>query len=479
MKPQLSEKDLLTEVFQLIETWLNSENDPDKPVLKYRTPAELSEILKLKIDEKGVTRAELLSEIRNYLKYSVRTHHPAYLNQLFGGFNFPAFLGEIITSLTNTSMYTFEVAPVATLMENYLMDKMVSYTGWESGTGSLLTGGSNTNMVAMLLARNTRVTDAKMSGITGQKSLVVLVSEKSHFSMLKAANTIGIGQKAVLKVPVDAEGRMRGAAAESVLQQAMTGGAQPFMICSTAGSTETGSFDAMDEIAEVAEKYGLWHHVDGSWGGSVLLSPARRYMFKGLERADSFSWNPHKMMNIPLICSALLVKGKNVMRDEIQSYDSDYIYHATPDSAYDLGPASLQCGRRVDALKLWLAWKFYGDQGYAARIEKLFDLARYATEIVQSDPTLELMFPTQTLNVNFRYRAPEGVDPDRLNECIRYRMIHTGRAMVNYCFLTTGLSIRLILLNPDLTTEDVTRFFTHFSITAKEVLKEQFQCDVV
>ncbi len=479
MKEQFSEKAILAEVFNMIMAWIEDGKNPDLPVVDYQKPEELKAKLELFIDREGTDQEGLLIEIRKYLKYAVRTNHPRYLNQLFGGVNFPAFIGEIITALTNTSMYTYEVAPVATLMENALMDKMLSYTGWKTGTGSLLTGGSNTNMVAMLLARNTHFKSAKMDGVGTTVKPAVLVSERSHFSMLKAANTIGIGQNAIIKVPLDSNGRMRGEAARKAYDVAVANGFHPFMICSTAGTTETGSFDAIHEISEIAKDYDIWHHVDGSWGGSAILSELRRELFKGLEAADSFSWNPHKMMNIPLICSALLVKENDVMREEIQSYDSDYIYHTSPDSDFDLGPGSLQCGRRVDALKLWLAWKFYGDTGFANRIEHLFELAAFSTTFVEENPNLELLFPTQSLNVNFRFIAPEGVDGDKLNEMIRYRLIHSGRAMVNYCQLEKGLSIRLVLLNPDLEEADLQRFFKDFIQTGREILHKQFQSKAV
>ncbi len=467
-----SQQAILQEVFELINSWIKESEKSDIPLLEYRDPESLIRELDLKISAKGSGDAALLEEVHKYLKYSVKTAHPAYLNQLFGGFNFPGFIGEVITSLTNTSMYTYEVAPVATLMEMALIDKMVSYTGWGSGTGSLLTGGSNTNMVAMLLARNSIFKGAKYTGLSGLPKLAILVSERSHFSMLKGANTIGIGQDGVIKVKIDENGRMRGPQIEEAIAQTRSKGMVPFMICSTLGTTETGSFDAIDEISPIAKKHKLWHHVDGSWGGSIILSKKYQSMFSGLEEADSYSWNPHKLMNIPLICSALLVRDTNVMREEIQSYDADYIYHDTEDGAYDLGPASLQCGRRVDSLKLWLAWKYYGDDGYAKRIEKLFDLASFATLRVENSKHLELLFPTQTLNVNFRYKVPAGIDVDAFNEKVRYRLIHEGKAMVNFCKLDNGLSIRLILLNPDLEETDLARFFDQFEHAATSLLRE-------
>lgn len=472
MKNKNSEKDALARVFDLMNEWISESQDPEAPVIDYHNPEELKKKLALELAPEGSDMDSVVSEIEKYLKYAVKTGHPSYLNQLFGGFNFPAFLGELVTALTNTSMYTYEVAPVATLMEKALMEKMLSYTGWSNGTGSLLTGGSNTNMVAMLLARNVRFPEAKMNGISQTKRPAILVSERSHFSMLKGANTIGIGQNSVIKVAVDENGRMRGSAVKSAYNQAVNEGFAPFIVCSTAGTTETGSFDALAEISDFAQANNLWHHVDGSWGGSSILSEKYRHLFKGLELADSFSWNPHKLMNIPLICSALLVKGENIMREEIQSHDSDYIYHNNSGSEYDLGPSSLQCGRRVDSLKLWLAWKYYGDEGYAARINHLYNLASYCTEFVNENKDLELLFPTQSLNVNFRFRTPEGVDADEFNEKLRYRLIETGEAMVNYCRLPNGLSIRLVLLNPDLTKDDLNRFYSRFLNAGHDLLKQ-------
>lgn len=462
---------LLNEVYALVDQWVDESAGGRQPVIDFHLPEELKQKLNLSLGHPGGADA-VRESIADYLRYAVRTAHPAYLNQLFGGYNLPAYLGEVVTAATNTSMYTYEVAPVATLMELEVIDKMRSYTGWNSGTGAMMTGGSNTNMVAMLLARNAIFQDAKMEGITGLPKLAVLVSERSHFSMLKAANTIGIGQHGVVKVSLDAQGRMRREGLEQALKETIAKGYMPFMVCSTAGTTETGSFDHIAEVSEFAQSHQMWHHVDGSWGASIVLSEKRRHLFEGLEHADSFSWNPHKLMSIPLVCSVLLVKDPDIMREQIQSHDAGYIYHEDDTSDYNLGPSSLQCGRRVDVLKLWLSWKYHGDEGYSNRIEHLFALAELATSIVEEDALLESMFPLQTLNVNFRVKVPEGVDIDRFNQDLRYRLIRLGKTMVNYCRLDSGLSLRLILLNPDLQEKDVLHFFEVVRTEAMAMLAE-------
>jgi glutamate/tyrosine decarboxylase-like PLP-dependent enzyme len=254
-----------------------------------------------------------------------------------------------------------------------------------------------------------------------------------------------------VKVKVDERGRMRGTAVVQALEEILKKGMVPFMVCSTAGTTETGSFDAIDEISDLAEKHGLWHHVDGSWGGSLILSDKYQSFFKGLERADSFTWNPHKLMSVPLTCSAFMTKNKGVMKREIQSNDADYIYHDYDNSEYDTGPVSLSCGRRVDSLKLWLSWNYWGEDGYRARVEKCINLA---------------------LNVNFRFVVPDAIDADDFNKKLRYNLVQTGKAMVNFCTLESGLSIRLVLLNPDLNTSDIDRFFERFISAGQVILQE-------
>ena len=272
MNSAQSDQDTLSEVFELVEKWMAESRLPDTPVVDYMSPKELKSKLNLEIPGSGEGNQGMLNQIKDYLRYSVKTGNPAYLNQLFGGIGFPGFVGEVITALTNTSMYTYEVAPVATLIEKALIEKMLSYTGWGSGEGIFTSGGSNSNLYAMLLARNSIFVNAKKEGITALPKLVILASERSHFSLLKGANTIGIGQNGVEKVQLDKNGRMRGEALSAAIERVVKQGRVPFMVCSTAGTTETGSFDAIDEIADIAEKHCLWHHVDGSWGGSLILS---------------------------------------------------------------------------------------------------------------------------------------------------------------------------------------------------------------
>jgi glutamate/tyrosine decarboxylase-like PLP-dependent enzyme len=185
-------------------------------------------------------------------------------------------------------------------------------------------------------------------------------------------------------------------------------------------------------------------------------------LFKGLEKADSFTWNPHKLMNVPLIASVLLLKDKHRLTKNLSDLNTDYIYHDNDLEEYNLGKQSVQCGRRVDALKVWLAWRYYGDLGYEKRINKMFDLAKYAENIVKNNSKLQLLAERQSLNINFIYKSENPEKDNEINLMIRENLMRKGISLVNYGYLKNKISIRLVISNPDIDEKDLNKFFENF-----------------
>ncbi len=190
---------------------------------------------------------------------------------------------------------------------------------------------------------------------------------------------------------------------------------------------------------------------------------------RGLEKADSFIWNAHKLMGLPIICSIFFVRepGHLLRTNSVES--TDYIFHDEVYGSFDLGPKSMQCGRKVDSLKLWLAWKYYGDKGFAKRINRLFELSAYAEEIVNKNTALELMVPRSSVNICFRYLPSQRSDLNKFNLKLREELAHSGKSMVNYAHLGNNLVIRLVITNPELTTEDIDLFFDNLIRTAQSL----------
>lgn len=414
--------------------------------------ASLARTSDVQLPLSGNGMGSVLDDIDAYLLACVKTNRAEFMNPLWGGINTVGLAGEIIAALTNTSMYTYELAPMATLIEQTLLKRMGELVGFTDGAGTLTTGGSNGNMLGMLCAREIMVPNSTRTGMNGT-NMVAYVSQEAHYSVLMSANVIGIGHQNLVKVACDDDGRMRPDALKDEVDRSRRNGDIPFCVVSTAGTTVRGAFDPIREIGDVAHAEGLWHHVDAAWGGSALFSATHRSLMDGVEFADSVCWDAHKMMGLPLICSAFLVKNSDVLSSVCSHGDvAHYLFHEESRDV-DLGRYSLQCGRRNDALKLWLAWRECGDEGWAQLVERYQDLAGYLVEKVESSSHLRMMSSRMWTNVCFRF-APDDYDGDlnELNSELRSRLMRNGNFMVSRSNIGNDVILRSVITNPEITT---------------------------
>ncbi len=466
----MNEPGILAEAFEKIKRYIQDNQNNLLPIVKFRSPSELKEVFDFKVGAKGVFENEFLELLDKYLEYSVRTGNKQFLNQLYSGFNLPAFIGEVFTVLANTSMYTYEVAPVATTIETEMISLMNSYAGYSDGDGIFLSGGSNANLVAMFSARNKILPESRFEGYDRNHKLVAFVNEHAHYSFETAANVLGIGSKNVIKVKADKSGKLIPSELEREITKAINRGEKPFFAAATCATTLLGAYDPIDEMADICKKYGIWLHADGSFGGSIVLSDKHRHLMQGIELTDSFAWNPHKLMNIPLICSVLLVKKRGTLQHNITDINTDYIFHEI-DTIEDLGKKSIQCGRKVDAVKLWFAWKYFGLEGYRERIDNLIEMAIYAENIVKKHPQLELLSERQSFAVCFRYVPENKADLNSFNLELREALRKSGKSIVNYGYIDNTLAIRLITANGELQKSDIELFFNSVLAEAEKLRK--------
>jgi len=454
--------ELFEQVARLAGEYVETLADPDQTVTHPHTPEELARILELSLPTRGRPVESLERDMRAILDYSVRTGHPRFMNQLFGGISPPAVVGEWLSALINTSMYTYEAAPVATLMEVELIAKLCRMVGFEAGEGLFAPGGSISNLMAVLAARHWAFPHAKVEGLKSEDRPLLLTSSESHYSLRRAAAVGGMGMDAAWEVETDEVGRMRPEALERAIETALKEGRHPFLVAATAGTTVAGAFDPIEPITEIARRHGMWLHVDASYGGSVLFSERHRHLLAGIERADSVAWNPHKMMGVPLACCATLMRKRGRL-EATHGMNADYLFHEGEDASWDLGDMSLQCGRHVDALKLWLAWQVTGDEGYSRRIDRLFELAAGFRDLVVARDGFHLVREPQGANVCFRYLPPGerhavGVERTRREHeatiRIRERLTREGRFLMNYATLEGAATLRLVANNPLATPAD-------------------------
>ncbi|KAM8801261.1 cysteine sulfinic acid decarboxylase isoform 2-T3 [Rhynchonycteris naso] len=421
-------------------------------VCEWKEPEELKQLLDLELRSQGESQEQILKRCQAVLHYSVKTCHPRFFNQLFSGLDPHALAGRIVTESLNTSQYTYEIAPVFVLMEEEVLKKLRALVGWNSGDGVFCPGGSISNMYAVNLARYQCYPDCKQKGLLSLPPLALFTTKECHYSITKGAAFLGLGTDSVRVVKADERGKMIPEDLERQISLAKAEGAVPFLVSATSGTTVLGAFDPLEAIADVCQHHRLWLHVDAAWGGSVLLSQTHRHLLNGIQRADSVTWNPHKLLTAGLQCSALL------LRDTTQ----DKFY----DVALDTGDKVVQCGRRVDCLKLWLMWKALGGQGLEWRVDQAFALARYLVEEIKKREGFELVMEPEFVNVCFWFVPPslrgkqESLDySERLAKVapvLKERMVKKGSMMIGYQpHGTRGNFFRMIVANPALTRTDM------------------------
>ncbi len=403
-----------------------------------------------------------------YAKHTINTHHAQFANQLWSGQSQASLMGEVLSVMTNTSMATFETAPMATIIENHCLKWLKQLFGFEMGEAQMATGGSHGNMMAMMLARNEYFGDNKKNGLFAKKMGRVLISAESHYSSDKAANILGLGTDCLIKIPVLANGTMD---TQEIAKICATSD-DIMMIIATAGTTVRGAFDDIKALGAIAKKHKIWFHVDGAWGGAVGFSPKYKKLLDGLDYADSFVFDAHKMLGLPLMCSFFFNRHLGLFDKHFQAGDTSYIFHQDDETQdrLNLGGYSLLCGRRADILKFWLELLYYGQEGLAKRVEYLQELCQYFADKIINHQNFELQSPQTINNICFRYIDPQIQDLDEFNLSLRTTLYHRNQALVNFAYINGDLTIRLILTSINQTKESCDELFGLFENTAKEIL---------
>ncbi|XP_046581077.1 glutamate decarboxylase 1-like [Haliotis rubra] len=460
----------LHEIADVLQQYLVKQKDRGGKVLDFHHPHQLREMMAhcLDIHESPRDLEQILSDCKETLKYCVKSGHPRFLNQLGTGVDVIGVAGEWLAATANSNMFTYEVAPVFTLMEEIILQRMRSLVGWEEGDGIFAPGGAVSNFYGVLMARHRTYPDVKKDGMVGITQPVLFVSEQSHYSLRRAAGLLGIGTNNVISVKCDQRGKMIIEDLEKKINLAKQDGKRPMLVNATCGTTVFGAYDPVEAIADICEKYEMWLHIDAAWGGSALLSRKHRHLLQGAHRADSLTWNPHKMMGVPLQCSAILTKHKGLLLAANQSnaaylFQKDKLY----DVSYDTGDKTVQCGRHNDIFKLWLMWRSKGDEGFEDQMDRNFELAKYLLGKVKDREGFHLILDEiEGPNVCFWYipqkwrslKREEIPDEDlhKVAPAIKARMMESGTVMVQYQPLNTMPNFfRVAISNMAVSTRDL------------------------
>lgn len=429
------------------------EREHGSPVAEPLTPGEMARAVDLGISRDGEPIEDVIRSLDAIVEHTPRTGTRRFFNQLFSGRDGVATTGDMLACLMNSSMYTYKVAGPHAMIERDLIDRMGRLVGYERTEGVFAPGGSLAILSGMVMARDRAVPAYREDG-PPERKLTLYASADGHYSVPKNAAMIGLGRASVRKIATDERGRMKPGELRAAIEHDASDGCLPFLVVATGGTTVLGAYDPIDEIADVCEAMGVWLHVDGCFGGSALLSEEHRGLLAGSARSDSFSWDAHKMMGVPLTCSVILTRHEGALRGSFDE-QATYLFQSgdrMDEASLDFGTKSIQCGRRNDALKLFAAWKHHGDAGYDRRISHLFEQARHASEIVERDPKMTLTRAPESVTVCFEV---EGAGAEDICERLRAER----RALVGYAEVDGERVVRLACVNADATFEDIDGFF--------------------
>ena len=432
---------------ELVEVLLNEEHK--HPVADRIEADKLYNTLDLSLNPTPIVDDKLKDLLKEVVISTPKTATKLFFNQLFGGRQGKAILGDLLAVMLNNSMYTYKVAGPQVGIEQEIIRKSCEMIGYGSqSNGTFPTGGSMSNYMALVMARDTKDSHCREKGMS--KPMIVYTSRESHYSNSKNASFAGIGKSNIRYIPTDSKGQMLPNHLEEQIIKDLDEGFVPTYVNATAGTTVLGSFDPIDKIADITEKYEIWLHVDGAYCGSVIFSDKFKYLVDGIERSNSFSYNAHKMLGTPLTCSVLLVNDKKHLHNSF-SNDADYLYQTDGDD-FNLGKTSFQCGRRNDALKFWTLWKSIGTNGLKQIVDQQFELADIARAYIKSNPDYTLYSFDDSISVCFNY---QGIDPMTLCTALYEHQI----TVVGFGSFNNDTFIRLITINANNKEYDILNFF--------------------
>ncbi len=432
---------------ELAETLIKEEEK--NPVAERIEADKLYESIDLSLDQTGIIDDDFKTLLSEILVATPKTATNLFFNQLFGGRQSKAVLGDLLAVLLNNSMYTYKVAGPQVGIEQEIIRQSCNLVGYGAkSNGTFPTGGSMSNYMALIMGRDAKDPNCRLNGIT--KPLIIYTSKESHYSNSKNASFAGIGRNNIRYIETDDKGRLDPVKLEAQILEDINNGGIPTYINVTAGTTVLGAFDPIDKIADITEKYNIWLHVDGAYCGSVIFSDKYKHLIKGVERSDSFSYNAHKMLGTPLTCSIILVKDKKHLYDSF-SNDADYLYQTDGDD-FNLGKTSFQCGRRNDALKFWTLWKSVGTEGLKKIVDQQFYLANVALEYIRSNPDYTLYSFDNSIGVCFNYK---NIDPVALCTAL-YKKQET---VVGFGSFKEDTFVRFVTINANNSKDDILQFF--------------------
>lgn len=435
----------------------------EKPVINQVPLGDIIDELKLGsyISGGGLSQGHLKKFIKKYLALTTRLHHPAYLAHQVAVPYYTGALGSLIDGFTNNAMAIYEMGPAAASIEYFIINWLLKKVGWipspvrsKNGTkqeyfgaGVLTHGGSLANLTAMIAARNRISPEAWNKG--NPQDLVLLVPEGCHYSVERAGGILGIGQDALYHLEIDEKGSIDLDRLPFICDNIKDSGQRIMALVVNACNTAVGIYDPLQEIGDFCQERGIWFHVDGAHGASALISKKYKHLLRGVEKADSITWDAHKLLRVPTLCAALLVRDHKDL-DNAFEQEASYIFHDKIQPGFDFIHRSVECTKAGLGLRFFMTVAALGEKRLGEYVENQFDLAAEAFEYINKLDGFKCAVKPQSNILCFRI---EGNDDLQLK--IRDKLTTEGDFYISTTSFNGIRYLRLSIMNPDTSLDDI------------------------
>nr|WP_299387569.1 aminotransferase class V-fold PLP-dependent enzyme [Allomuricauda sp.] len=449
----------------------------DVRVINQTDISHIMEVLELGkwCEHGGLQGQNLKAFLGQFLGYHTRLHHSGYLGHQCAAPNPMAALGSVVNSFTNNVPSIYEMGPASVAIELFLINWMLDKVGWEPipvgsddrfaklshGSGVLVNGGSIANLTALITARTRMHPDVWQQG--NSEGLAILLPSESHYSLTKSAGILGIGKKAVHLLEVDGQGAIVPDKLPQLYQKVQAAGQQPFVIVANACNTAVGIYDPLDEIADFCQEHELWFHVDGAHGASALLSEKHRHKLKGAVRADSLVWDAHKLLQVPSLCAALLVKNQTYLERAMPVEDNaSYLFHDKKQPGMDTLHRTIETTKPGLGERLFFVLGAMGEQSMANFIDRQYQLAMEAYRYLNNLDDFVCPVEPQSNILCFRYTGSP-VAPLVLRE----KILASGEFYLTTTLFKGVRYLRLVFMSPNTKLEHIKRLVDSVRSLAK------------
>lgn len=450
----------------MVADYFHDTRSGDGPVSSSSTAEEVAERLAGPMPMHGRPMEDVAARLASLMLGDMnRLAHPMAMGHQVAPPLPAAVWTESLIAAYNQSVAVREMSPAFTPLERQVIRWCTDLVGWGAEAGGTMTsGGTEATFAALLAARSAAIPDVWTDGV-GANPPVLVCGEHAHYAVARAAGAMGLGLAQVVVIPSRGY-RMDTELLDARLGELRAAGARVMAVVATSGCTATGSFDDLEAIADLCAKHGdagtgdLWLHVDAAHGGTAMMVPDHAHRMRGISRARSLAWDPHKTLLLPLPASMVLVRDERDL-DGAFAQKAPYLFGTRAEArTWDIGPRSFMCSRRADVLKLWVALERYGAIGLAAIYARLCDTTRAMYDALAAHPTFTPLHEPQSNILCFTYdgyddRAP--AERDALTSALRERYNASGEGWITATTLDGRRVLRVTVMNPRTTADHVRR----------------------